>query len=219
MANEKLIPFLKKLKANNHKEWFDLNRKEYDAVREELISTVDNILKKMAKFESFAEKQEAKKCMFRINRDIRFAKDKTPYKINMGASFTDGGKKSPKGGYYLHIEPGNSFLAGGIWQPETDTLKKLRQEIDYNGAELKKIIKAKDFKTFFGELDREGELKKLPKDFEEGHQHTDLLKLKSFIVVHPFKDKEVSSKDFPEYAAKVFKAIYPLNKFLNQVFE
>ncbi len=219
MAREKLIPFLKKLKTNNSKEWFDKNRSDYDAVREELIELVADVIKKLSKTDPAIESTDARKTLFRINRDIRFSKIKIPYKTNMGASISDGGKKSPKAGYYLHLEPGNCFIAGGIWMPEPENLKKIRQEIDYNGKELQKIIKSKEFKTFFGDLSEEDKLTRVPKDFNPEHPLAEYLKLKSFIVVHAFDDKMVSDPKLADYCAKVFKGIYPLNKFLNVVFD
>ena len=219
MAREKLIPFLKKLKTNNTKEWFEKNRSDYDTVREELVELVADIVKKLSKTDPSIESTDARKTLFRINRDIRFSKIKVPYKTNMGASISDGGKKSPKAGYYLHLEPGNCFIAGGIWMPEPENLKKIRQEIDYNGKELEKIIKAKEFKTLFETLSDEDKLTRVPKDFNPEHPFAEYLKLKSFIVVHAFDDKLVSDPKLADYCAKVFKGIYPLNKFLNVAFD
>ncbi len=219
MAREKFIPFLKKLKTNNNKEWFDKNRPDYETVREELIAVVADVVKKLSKTDPSIESTDARKAIFRINRDIRFSKIKVPYKTNMGASISEGGKKSPKAGYYLHIEPGNCFLAGGIWMPESENLKKIRQEVDYNGKELEKIIRAKEFKTLFGDLSDEDKLIRVPKEFDPEHKYAEYLKLKSFIVAHSFPDKLVSNPKLADYCAKVFKGMYPLNKFLNIAFD
>jgi uncharacterized protein (TIGR02453 family) len=215
MAREKLIPFLKKLKNNNTKEWFDKNRSDYDEVKEELIALVEDIVHKLSKEDSSIESTDARKSIFRINRDIRFSKIKTPYKTNMGASISDGGKKSPKAGYYLHIEPGNCFLAGGVWMPEAENLKKIRQEVDYNGKELLKILSAKNFKATFGGLGEEDKLTRVPKDFSAEHPFAEYLKLKSFVVMHQFDEKLITDSKLADYCAKVFKTLYPLNKFLN----
>lgn len=220
MAREKIIPFLKKIKSNNNKEWFDKNRADYEQNREELIALMEDIIKKFSKIDPAVGSNDPRKSIFRINRDIRFSKDKAPYKTNMGGYMADGGKKSPKGGYYLHLEPGNCFLAGGIWMPEAEHLKKIRMEIDYNGKELEKLMKAKDFKTLFGGLSEdEGKLSRVPKDFDPESPFAEYLKLKSFIVVHPFDDKMISDPKFADYCVKVFKAIYPLNQFLNVAFD
>ena len=219
MAREKFIPFLKKLKTNNNKEWFDKNRTDYETVREELIVLVADVVKKLGKIDPSIESTDARKAIFRINRDIRFSKDKIPYKLNMGASISEGEKKSPKAGYYLHVEPGNCFVAGGAWMPESEHLKKIRQEVDYNGKELEKIVKTKEFKTLFGTLSEEDKLVRVPKDFDPEHKYAEYLKLKSFIVVHPFEDKLVTDPKLADYCVKIFKGIYPLNKFLNVAFD
>ncbi len=215
MAREKIIPFLKKLKYNNNKEWFDKNRSEYQLLREELIDLIAEIVKKYGKIDSAIESTDARKAIFRINRDIRFSKDKAPYKNNMGGYMADGGKKSSKAGYYLHLEPGNCFLAGGVWMPEAEQLKKIRQEVDYNGKELVKIIKAKEFQTLFGGLSEEDKLTRVPKDFDPESEFAEFLKLKSFVVVHGFEDKLITDPKFVDYCTKVFKGMFSFNKFLN----
>ncbi len=132
MFQPSTISFLKSLKKNNNKIWFDKNREKYDAAKDDFEHFVQSLLQKMIAFDPDMKELEAKKCMFRINRDIRFSKDKTPYKINIAASFNKGGKKSINAGYYFHLQPGgNSFVGGGLWMPNVPELKKLRQEIDY----------------------------------------------------------------------------------------
>ncbi len=134
----------------------------------------------------------------------------------MGASISPGGKGSFTAGYYLHMQPGATYLAGGMWQPEAPNLNAIRQEIDYNTADFKKIISNKDFKKYFGGLSEEDKLKTAPKGYEKTHPEVEILKNKSFIVVHELKDKEVLSKDFAENCAIIFKAMYPLNRFLRR---
>ncbi len=215
MSREKFVPFLKKLKSNNNKEWFDKNRESYTILREELILIIDAITKKLGKTDKTVESIDPRKSIFRINRDIRFSNNKSPYKTNMGAYINAGGKQAPTAGYYLHIEPGNCFLAGGMWHPEPDTLKKVRQEIDYNGKKLTKILDAKNFKTLFGTLSDEDKLVRVPKDYNIENPMAEFLKLKSFVVIHSFDDKLLSDKKFIDYCANVFKELYPLNSFLN----
>jgi uncharacterized protein (TIGR02453 family) len=215
MSREKFIPFLKKLKSNNNKEWFDKNRPDYSVLREELITTIDELTKKLGKVDKAIETIDPRKSIFRINRDIRFSNNKSPYKTNMGAYISAGGKKSPNAGYYLHIEPGNCFLAGGMWHPEADILKKVRQEIDYNGKAFTKILAAKNFKGIFGSLRDEDKLVRVPKDYDAEHPLAEFLKLKSFIAVHPFDDKILNDKKMIDYCVQVFKELYPLNSFLN----
>ncbi len=217
---ETSLKFLKQLAKNNSKEWFDVNRKTYELAKEEFIDVVKKTIDKSAAFDKGLAGLEAKKCLFRINKDIRFSKDKSPYKLNMGASMNPGGKKEMGAGYYIHIEPGKSFLAGGCYMPPPDVLAKIRQEIDYNGADFKKILNAKDFKTYFKALSNENDkLKTAPKGYAKDHPDLDLLQHKHFIVVHPLKDTDVTDKNFPTYAAKVFKAMLPLNEFLRACME
>jgi uncharacterized protein (TIGR02453 family) len=159
-----------------------------------------------------------KDCVFRQNRDVRFSANKDPYKTNFGAYFSPGGKKSPGPGYYLQIQPGNSFLAGGIWMPEADTLKKIRKEIDYSGAELQRIENDPDFKKLFSQIEGE-KLKTSPRDYDADHQFIEYLKLKSFTVSHPISDKAVESGAFITFALDGFKRMKPFNDFLRQAIE
>ncbi len=217
---ETILKFLKQLAKNNQKEWFDANRKTYEIVKEEFTAIVKQVIDKSSAFDPKLAGLEAKKCLFRINKDVRFSKDKSPYKLNMGASINPGGKKEMGAGYYIHIEPGKSFLAGGCYMPPPEVLANIRQEIDYNGAELKKILNAKDFKTYFKAIsDENDKLKTAPKGYPKDHPDLSLLQHKHFIVVHELKDEDVLNKNFPAYAAKVFKAMLPFNLFLRNCME
>ena len=216
---EVTLKFLKQLAKNNRKEWFDENRKTYEAAKAEFEAVVKSVIDKVTVIDPQIRDLEAKKCMFRINKDVRFSKDKSPYKLNMGASINPGGKKSMIPGYYIHVEPGKSFLAGGTWQPMPEVLAAIRQEIDYNSKEFRKILAAKDFKTYFNDLSQEDKLKTAPKGYEKTHPEIDLLQHKSFIAVHDLTDAQVMDKNFPAYAAKVFKAMLPLNMFLRNCVE
>ena len=135
MLQPATLTFLKGLKKNNNKPWFDANRKKYEASKADFISFVDNTISAITKFDPAVSSLKAKDCIFRINRDIRFSKDKSPYKSNMGAYINPGGKKINTPGYYFHCEPGQSFAAGGLYIPEPGVLAKIRQEIDYSFAE------------------------------------------------------------------------------------
>lgn len=216
---EATFRFLKQLAKNNQKEWFDANRKTYEACKAEFEILVKAVIDNSAKFDKAIASLEARKCLFRINRDVRFSKDKSPYKINMGASISPGGKKEMGVGYYIHIEPGKSFLAGGSYMPEPAALAKIRQEIDYNTTVFKKIVNAKDFKTYFKDLSQEDKLKTAPKGYPKDHPELEYLQHKHFIVVHDLKDSQVTDKNFPAYASKVFKAMLPLNLFLRSCIE
>lgn len=216
---ETTLKFLKQLAKNNRKEWFDENRKTYEAAKVEFEAVVKAVIDKAIVYDPLLAGLEAKKCMFRINKDVRFSKDKSPYKQNMGASINPGGKKSMIPGYYLHVEPGKSFLAGGCWQPMPDMLAAIRQEIDYNAKDFRKILAAKDFKNYFGALSEEDKLKTAPKGYDKAHEDIDLLQHKSFIAVHELTDAQVLDKNFPTYVSKVFKAMLPLNSFLRNTMD
>lgn len=209
------LSFLKKLSKNNNKEWFDKNRSIYEEAKGEVKLLVKDVIDRITEFDSTIAQLEPKDCMFRINRDIRFAKDKTPYKTNMGFMIAPGGKKSIKSCYYVHIEPGNCFIAGGIWVPMPEHLKLIRQEIDYNGDALKKIFQSKNFKKYFSGFDQEMKLVRIPKDYEEGHIHADWLKLKSFTVTMPIDESALLEKKIVYIICTPFKELFKLNQFLN----
>lgn len=214
MIEKSTLDFLSRLKKNNNKEWFDKNRSTYEEVKKNHRAFINELIQRIGKFDPSVKMLEAKQCVFRINRDIRFSNDKTPYKTNMGADISPGGKKAHTAGYYIHIQPGGSFLAGGMWQPPAPELNAIRQEIDYNTVEFKKILNQKDFKKNFGKLSDEDKVKTAPKGYDKTHPEIEFLKLKSFLVIHDLKDKEVLSKDFQDQCTTIFKAMYPFNKFL-----
>jgi len=216
MIEQSTLDFLKKLSKNNNKEWFDKNRDSYLKAKQNVEDFTALLIKEIAKFNPAVGTLQPKNCVFRIFRDVRFSKNKSPYKNNMGAYISEGGKKGNKAGYYLHIQPnGESFLAGGMYMPEAPLLNAIRQEIDYNTAEFKKIIGKKSFKTIFGELEGE-KLKTVPKGYDKNHPDIELLKHKSYIVWHKLDDKEIVQKDFLKKSAAVFKELHPFNNFLNR---
>jgi uncharacterized protein (TIGR02453 family) len=162
-----------------------------------------------------------KDCMFRINRDVRFSKDKSPYKTNMGAFINRGGKKSIYAGYYFHCEPGNNFVGGGLWMPMPNELKKVRQEIDYCFDEFSKIVSNKKFKTIYGNV-HEGDDMKLsrpPKGYDESNPAIEFIKLKSFIAMQKLDDKDMTDKNISSKIANAFDALQPMIKFLNRALE
>jgi uncharacterized protein (TIGR02453 family) len=213
----KVFDFLKKLTKNNNREWFMENKNLYTEAQENIVSFLEDLIKEMSEFDPELRKIDAKKSLFRIYRDTRFSKDKTPYKTNFGASLGMG-KGSQKGGYYLHLEPGKSFIAGGIYMPESSVLKTLRKEISLYGPDFIKILNDKEFKKYFSELDQDDKLKKVPQEFEKEDPMAEYLKLKSFIVVYDLKDDEITDKDASRNLTKIFKAMKPLNDFLNAPF-
>lgn len=221
MLQSSTIKFLKDLKKNNNKPWFDAHRNQYEEARKDFAGFIQLVIDKHGSNDPSIKTLVAKDCMFRINRDIRFSKDKTPYKSNFGASINKGGKKSVLAGYYFHLEPGRSFAGGGVWMPMPDDLKKLRQEIDYNLADFKKIITSKKFKSVYGELDRSAEyvLSRVPKGYEPDNPAAEYLKLKSYITMISMKDVDLTSKDLVKNTVTAFEALKPLIIFLNHAIE
>lgn len=210
-----ILSFLSKLSVNNNKAWFDEHKNEYLDARQTMEIKVQKILNDLAVIEPALAAEEAKKCIFRIYRDVRFSKNKDPYKINMGAFMVPGGKKSGNAGYYFHIEPGNSFIAGGIYMPESQVLNKMRQELLYNMDAFKSIIEDPDFKDTFGEIYGE-KLKNPPKGFPKDFRDIDLLKYKSYTVTHPVSDEQVISPDFLIYTMDVYKKMQKFNAYINR---
>lgn len=220
MIQKSTLDYLAKLKKNNNRDWFEKNKSLYLAAKEDVEKTVDRIISGVRAFDKrISDDLTGRKCLFRIYRDVRFAKDKSPYKTNMGAIINPGGKKAIAPGYYIHIEPGQAFLAGGLWQPPAPELARIRQEIDYNLPEFKKIIGHKSFKKHFGTLDQEDKLATAPKGYPKDHEAIDILKLKSYVVVAEIKEKDVLSKDFVKKAVEAFKAMQPLNEFLQRAID
>ncbi len=215
MLQSATLKFLKELARNNNKTWFDANRKLYDNAKADFLLLTADMINAIARFDKPIGILEAKNCTFRINRDVRFSKNKAPYKNNMAAYFNKDGKKGSGAGYYLHIEPGNSFAAGGIWMPEPAVLAGIRQEIDYNYPEWQKIVGARTFtKTFTEGLTGEA-LTRPPKGYDENNPAISFIKMKSFIVSKPITDAEIQDKSFVKHVAKVFAEMKPLVDFLN----
>jgi uncharacterized protein (TIGR02453 family) len=215
MALEKSVAFLTKLEKNNNKAWFDKNRKEFEAAKAEFEEFITALSAKLAAIEPAIAEQNPKDAIFRIYRDVRFSKDKTPYKSHFSAYFSRAGRKAPDAGFYVHIQPGKSFMAGGLWMPEGPLLKATRQEIDYNFDEFKGILNNAKFKKLFKKLEGET-LKTLPQGYTADNPAIDYLKMKSFIVSSPLTDKEVQSGNFVSKLADGFTIMKPLVDFLNR---
>jgi uncharacterized protein (TIGR02453 family) len=222
MIQPSTLLFLKQLGKNNNKQWFEDHRKNWETAKADFLQFTQQMISGISKFDATLGQPEASKCTFRINRDVRFSKNKAPYKTNMGASLSKGGKKIMTGGYYFHLEPGNkSFVAGGIYMPEPADLAKLRQEIDYNWPAFKKIVGNKTFKTHFGDLSKEDEmtLSRPPKGYDAENPAIGYLKLKSLIVSSPIKDDDLRNQNLLKQTLAAFKAMYPLVHFINTAIE
>ena len=214
MIRQETLDFIKDVAENNDREWFAANKARYEAAREDIYTLIDQLIPELAAVDSaFPIDTPAKKCLMRIYRDVRFSKNKDPYKSNYGVSFDVKGRGVTTPDYYLHIQPGKSFLGVGFWMPEPAVLKKIREEIDYNTSEFTDIINAKDFKKLF-KLSEEDKLKKAPKGYEADHPQIELLKLKSFIAVYQLDDKELVNKEIVDKLRTAFKVINPFVLFL-----
>jgi uncharacterized protein (TIGR02453 family) len=215
MIHPTSLKFLTALKKNNNRTWFELHRKQYETVKADFLSLVQQVIAGIATFDSSIGILEAKNCTFRINRDVRFSKNKDPYKNNLAAYFNKDGKKGNGAGYYLHIEPGKSFAAGGIWMPEPGVLASIRQEIDYSFDEWKNIIAGKEFNKLFSDGIKGDVLSRPPKGYDERNRAIEYLKMKSFIVSRTFSDTELQNKHFIKDVTKTFLAMKPMIDFLN----
>lgn len=221
MVQQSSIQFLKALKRNNRKEWFDANRAKYEDTKKDVENLAAGIIKTLSRSDDSIAHLQPKDCMFRINRDVRFSKDKSPYKTNMGVYFSKGGKKGNQAGYYFHFEPGASFVAGGMWMPMPEDLKKVRQEIDYNWDEFRKIVGSKKFKSLYGTLQRspEYELSRPPKGYDDTNPAIEFLKLKSLIGTVNISDDQLTSPQLVKTVVSHFVVIQPLVEFLNRAIE
>jgi uncharacterized protein (TIGR02453 family) len=210
----KITSFLTELNHNNNREWFQNHKSEYEQARKEFIDLVNATIQAIGLFDAQVHGLQAKASIFRLYRDVRFSKDKRPYKTHFGAYMAEGGRKSPKAGYYLHIEADGGFLGGGLFRPAPDALKKVRMQIDYNAAQLRNILKEPTFVDTYGKMQGQ-QLKTSPRDFSADHPDIDLLRYKDFFVSHPFHNS-VLQNDAVAYFAKRFTHLKPLNDYLNQ---
>jgi len=218
MLEPQTLKFLSQLKKNNNKPWFDSHRAQYEAGRIDFSNFIQLVIDALQKTDTTITGLTAKDCQFRINRDVRFSKDKRPYKENFGAFICRGGKKSIYAGYYFHLAPCNSFMGGGLWHPEPVNLKKVRQELDYNWEEFASILKNKNFKKTFGDLYK-GEdlsLKRMPKGYEEDNPAIDYLKLQSLIAEAKIKDEDLTKSTLHKKTVTAFEALQPLLNFINR---
>jgi len=211
------LAFLKDLRKNNNRDWFKTNKPRYEEAKDNVEGFLDALIQKVAKWDPSIGHHTGKSVMFRIYRDVRFSKDKSPYKTHFGAHISGAEKKSDihsRAGYYIHIGAGDSMIAGGAYMPQGPWIKNIRAAIDTNPAELKKILNKKAFKDTFGEIEGD-KLKTAPKGYPKDHPEIELLRHKSFHVAHGCSDKEVLDIGFVNHAVKVCKTLYPFDEWLN----
>lgn len=212
--SSKVFDFLKLIEKNNNREWFNDNKNLFLEAQSDFQDFTEELISEMGKFDETILKLDAKKSLLRIYRDTRFSKDKTPYKTYFGASLGMG-KINTKAGFYLHVEPGKSFLGSGIYLPDSPVLKEIRKEISLFKDDFLKAIEDKYFKKHYTELDQEHKLKNVPQGFEKEDPMAEYLKLKSFIGVHNMTNKDLSDKNAVKNISKIFEAAKPLNDFLD----
>lgn len=218
MLKKETLQFLEDLKANNNREWFLDNKKRYEAFKTDIHQLTADFLDAMKPMDPSLEMLEVKNCTFRINRDIRFSKDKSPYKSHVGIWMSSGAKGLNRSGYYIQIEKGACFIAGGLYCPEAQDLKKMRKEIEFFHDDLESILNEKTFKKEFVDFDRneKNTLKNPPRGYEKDHPAIELLKLKSFESSHKFDIAELTKKDFVKVMSKKLILLKPLNDFINR---
>jgi uncharacterized protein (TIGR02453 family) len=216
-----MVEFLTDLTANNNKEWMHANKKRYEEYKKDYHNFISSILMEMKSLDPNLADLEIKNCTFRINRDIRFSKDKQPYKTNIALWFSTDRNRKNAAGYYLHFQPQQSFVAGGLYNPDNDDLKKIRKEIEFFYSDLNAILNTKEFKSNYGELtvEEKNKLKRAPKGFDENHEAIEFLKLKSFTASKKIEDKEFLKDGFPKFIASKMIVLKPLIDFINRGIE
>lgn len=219
MDFQSAFAFLKKLSRNNDREWFEKHKEEFLSIKKGFEDFIESLYEQLLKFDGRLEGQDPRKFVFRIYRDVRFSKDKRPYKTFISAGISSTGKGMGKPGYYIQLEPGDkSFVCVGLYSPAPDVLAKIRQEIDYNGEVLERILSAKAFKSNF-EIWSGDTLKTIPKGYPKDHPHAAWLKLKSIVVMRSLTDEEVFSKNFLKKLSSIIESGKPLNDFLSEAMD
>ena len=210
-----VLNFLKQLKMNNNREWFQENKKWYEASRNEVETYVAEMIVTLTAIDPSIQSPAVKDCMFRIFRDVRFGADKSPYKTNFGAFVARGGRKSSFPGYYFHYEPGGSMIAAGIYMPQPDVLKLLRNEVYFNSSLLKNIMAKPSFLKYFDGLADFDKMKKPPKDFPADFPDIELLKYRSYTVTRLVSDEEVNSENYRNLVMEMIAELQPFMAFFN----
>ncbi|AMC10177.1 hypothetical protein Lupro_02440 [Lutibacter profundi] len=210
LINKKTLEFLYKLKKNNNRDWFNKHKAVFIAEQDKVNVFYAALNEKLNTHDAIEKLK-----VFRIYRDVRFSKDKTPYKTHFGGHFVRATSRL-RGGYYLQISPRESFLAGGFWAPNKEDLFRIRKEFEMDATEIREIIEDTTFVTHFGEL-KGNALKTAPRGFDKEHPDMDLIKMKQFIVTHKFTDEEVLSADFLEKVNNYFIAMRPFFNYMSEI--
>ena len=217
MLSQHTLQFLTNLSENNNREWFHANRIDYEKSKAEFEALCQNILTGITQFQNNLLHTNVKSCILRINRDIRFSLDKSPYKKYLAAGFGPGGKSSGKVDFYLHIQPNESFLGGGMWSPTSSQLARFRQEIDYNSQVIKGIIETSHFTAYFNEIHGE-KVKKMPKGYSIDHPDIELLKYKQLFFLHRYSDDVILGDNFANEIIKGCQILKPYLDYVNHLY-
>lgn len=212
-----ILDFLTHLRDNNNRTWFEEHKDWYISSKKIYERLIERLISEISQFDHTVGRPTVAECVFRIYRDVRFSKEKLPYKTHMGAFIAGGGRKSEKAGYYIHIEPDNSLIGGGIYQPHPDNLKKLRNEIYFDSKTFKNIIEDPDFKSRFSGLIGPKVTRNM-KEYDPKVVDIELLKYKNYFVEKTFSNEEVVSGNFEKDVIESCYKIYPMNRFLNRAF-
>ena len=213
-----IIQFLKELETNNQRDWFEANRSRYEKTRNDFLALTAWLIEEIRKFDSEVPQLQPKDCMFRIFRDVRFSNDKRPFKTNYGSYIARGGRKSGFAGYYLHVQPGEYFLSGGVYMPPPEHLEAIRQEIYYHPEDYLNLLTKEPFKSTFDRYYFDP-LKTAPKGYPKNWDHLGLIKNRSYGFGHHLTEEELLAPDFREKCIKTFKIIYPMNRFFNKAID
>lgn len=219
MEIKNILDFLNELKINNNREWFQQNKKRYEQIKSEVLAFLSRLIPQIAAFDPEVTAIKPEECIFRIYRDVRFSNDKSPYKTQIGAFVSKTGRKGNQPGYYFHLEPGQSFLAGGLYIPPPEVLKAVRNEVYFNAGEFKSILQHPDFLKYFGQLDDFDKLTRPPKGFDPSWPDIDLMKYRSYVVTHNLNEQDLLNLKTEDLALPVFRAMHPLNVFLKRAKE
>jgi len=219
MITNSTLSFLRDLKKHNTRDWFDKNRKRYQVAREEFILLVDAMIAGIAHFEPHVLELEPENCLFRINRDTRFSKDKTPYKPHLGAFITDRGRNVARAGYYIHLEPGECVIAGGLYMPPAPEIKAIRDGIMEDATALRKIIDKPQFAAAFGKELPGARVKTAPRGVPKDHPDIDLLRLKSYEIYRDISDRDVLAPGLVKTAVSYFAVMHDYIAWLNRAID
>ena len=218
MINPDILNFLSSLEKNNNREWFEKNKNLYLSAKKSFDEFVLELIKTVKSIDPSVGFPEPKDCTFRIYRDVRFSKEKSPYKTNFGAYISRGGKNSEWAGYYFHLEPSESFVAGGKYMPQGPALKAIREAIFYEPDKFRAILEKPSFKKHFSGIMGDT-LKTAPQGYPKDHKDIDLLKFKGYAVYKPLSPSVLKSPDIMTEIASAWKELKSLNDFLNQAME